>query len=112
MKKAAIAMTSTATAKSKVLEVSKLALAALPNIELVSFWIILFTLSMGYRTLYAVYAFVLLEGILYGVHFWWVAYLYGVLLSADDVKMRVVTARMGLYNNSITAKLPAQCSKS
>lgn len=59
-----------------VMEVSKLALAALPNIELVSFWIILFTLSMGYRTLYAVYAFVLLEGILYGVHFWWVAYLY------------------------------------
>lgn len=59
-----------------VLEVSKLILTVLPNIELVSFWIILFTLVMGYRTLYAVYGFVLLEGLLYGVHFWWVAYLY------------------------------------
>lgn len=59
-----------------VLEVSKLALTSLPNIELVSFWIILFTLWIGYRTLYAVYGFVLLEGLLYGVHFWWIAYLY------------------------------------
>lgn len=59
-----------------VLEVSKLTLASLPNIELVSFWIILFTLWIGYRTLYAVYGFVLLEGLLYGVHFWWIAYLY------------------------------------
>ncbi len=59
-----------------ILEVSKLALASLPNIELVSFWLILFTLRMGYRTLYAVYGFVLLEGVLYGVHFWWIAYLY------------------------------------
>ena len=59
-----------------ILEVSKLALASLPNIELVSFWLILFTLRMGYRTLYAVYGFVLLEGILYGVHIWWIAYLY------------------------------------
>lgn len=59
-----------------ILEVSKLALASLPNIELVSFWLILFTLRMGYRTLYAVYGFVLLESILYGVHLWWIAYLY------------------------------------
>ena len=59
-----------------LLEVSKLALASVPNIELVSFWIILFTLHLGWRSLYAVYVFVLLEGILYGVHFWWAAYLY------------------------------------
>lgn len=59
-----------------ILEVSKLILTILPNIELVSFWIILFALVMGYRTLYAVYGFVSLEGLLYGIHFWWVAYLY------------------------------------
>ena len=59
-----------------VLEVSKLALASIPNIELVSFWVILFTLHMGWRTLYAVYVFVLIEGILFGIHFWWVSYLY------------------------------------
>lgn len=59
-----------------LLEISKLALASMPNIELVSFWIILFTLQMGWRTLYVIYVFVLLEGILYGVHFWWISYLY------------------------------------
>ena len=37
-----------------LLEVSKQALASVPNIELVSFWIILFTLYMGWKTLYAV----------------------------------------------------------
>lgn len=59
-----------------MLEVSKLALASVPNIELVSFWVILFTLHMGWRTLYAVYVFVFIEGILFGIHFWWVSYLY------------------------------------
>jgi len=59
-----------------VLEVSKLALNHLPNIELVSFWIILFTLTFGLRTIYAIYGFVLIEGMLYGIHFWWAAYLY------------------------------------
>ena len=59
-----------------VLEVSKLALNSAPNIELISFWVILFTLHTGWRTLYAVYVFVLLEGILFGIHFWWISYLY------------------------------------
>ena len=59
-----------------VLEVSKLALANLPNVEIVSFWIVLFTLTFGLRTLYAIYGFVLIEGMLYGIHFWWAAYLY------------------------------------
>lgn len=59
-----------------VLEVSKLALNHLPNIELVSFWVILFTLTFGLRSIYAIYGFVLIEGILYGIHFWWAAYLY------------------------------------
>ena len=59
-----------------VLEVSKLALNHLPNIELVSFWIVVFTLTFGLRTIYAIYGFVLIEGMLYGIHFWWAAYLY------------------------------------
>lgn len=59
-----------------VLEVSKLALSHLPNIELVSFWIVVFTLTFGLRTIYAIYGFVLIEGMLYGIHFWWAAYLY------------------------------------
>lgn len=76
-----------------VLEVSKLALAAIPNIELVSFWVILFTLWIGWRSLYAIYGFVLLEGILYGVHFWWIAYLYvWTILAALTQLLRKQTA--------------------
>lgn len=59
-----------------VMEVSKLALNFLPNIELVSFWIILFTLFFGWRIFLAIPAFVLIEGLIYGVNIWWVSYLY------------------------------------
>lgn len=59
-----------------VIEVSKLVLSFLPNIELVSFWIILFTLFFKWRILLAIPAFVLIEGVLYGVNLWWLSYLY------------------------------------
>lgn len=59
-----------------VMEVSKLALSFLPNIELVSFWIILFTLFFRWRVLFAIPAFVLVEGLLYGINLWWISYLY------------------------------------
>ena len=59
-----------------VMEVSKLALSFLPNIELVSFWVILFTLFFRWRILLAIPAFVLIEGLLYGINLWWISYLY------------------------------------
>ena len=59
-----------------VMEVSKLALSFLPNIELVSFWIILFTLFFRWRVLFAIPAFVLIEGLLYGINLWWISFLY------------------------------------
>lgn len=59
-----------------VIEVSKAALAFLPNIELTSFWIILFTLFFGWRILLVVPAFILIEGVIYGFGLWWVMYLY------------------------------------
>ncbi len=58
-----------------VIEVSKAALAFLPNIELTSFWIVLFTLFFGWRILLVVPAFILIEGALYGFGLWWVMYL-------------------------------------
>ena len=48
----------------------------LPNIELVSFLIILFTKHFGKRTLFAIYVFVIVEGLLYGFGIWWFMYLY------------------------------------
>lgn len=52
------------------LESAKLALSFLPNIELVTLLIILFTLTVGKKIYYAVFAFVVLEGLLYGFGIW------------------------------------------
>jgi energy-coupling factor transport system substrate-specific component len=51
-------------------------LAFLPNIELVSLLIIVFTRILGKKTLYIISIFVLLEGFLYGFGIWWINYLY------------------------------------
>lgn len=59
-----------------VIEVSKAALAFLPNIEMTSFWIILFTLFFGWRIVFVIPAFILMEGAVYGFGLWWVMYLY------------------------------------
>ncbi len=59
-----------------VIEVSKMALGFLPNIELTSFWLIMFTLFFGRRVALVVPVFILIEGTVYGFGLWWVMYLY------------------------------------
>lgn len=59
-----------------VIVVCKEILSFLPNIELVSFWIIMFTLFFGWRILFVVPVFVLIEGCIYGMGLWWIMYLY------------------------------------
>ena len=59
-----------------IIEVCKVALAWAPNIELTSFWIIMFTLFFGKRILYVIPVFILIEGTMYGLHLWWIMYLY------------------------------------
>lgn len=59
-----------------VIEVCKIALSFLPNIELVSFWIIMFTLFFRKRVALVLPVFVTIEGALYGFGMWWIAYLY------------------------------------
>lgn len=60
-----------------VIEVSKQALVFLPNVELVSFWIVMFTLCFGIRKMFLVVpVFILIEGGLYGFGLWWIMYLY------------------------------------
>lgn len=58
------------------IEVAKVAMAALPNIELTSFLIILYTLYFGKRILFVIPAFILLECCMYGFGLWWIMYLY------------------------------------
>ena len=59
-----------------VLAASKEALAFLPNFELVSLCVILFTLVFRRWVAGALAVFLLLEGLLYGFGLWWLMYLY------------------------------------
>lgn len=59
-----------------MLIVVQVALAIIPNIELVSLLIIVFTLIAGKKVFYAIYVFVLVEGLIYGFGIWWINYLY------------------------------------
>ena len=59
-----------------IIEVCKVALAWAPNIELTSFWIIMFTLFFGKRILYVIPVFILIDGSMYGIQIWWIMYLY------------------------------------
>ena len=55
---------------------TKVALASLPNINLNSVLIILTVVFFGWKALYTVYVYVLLEGLVFGFSVWWVGYLY------------------------------------
>lgn len=59
-----------------ILLVVQVMLGSLPNVELVSLLIIVYTLSIGRKTLAVIYLFALFEGLLYGFGIWWVMYLY------------------------------------
>ena len=59
-----------------IIEVAKNALAFIPNVELVSLLVILFTLYFGKKILFVIPAFILLEGCIYGFGLWWIMYLY------------------------------------
>lgn len=59
-----------------VLEAVKHALAFLPNVELVTLLVILYTLYFGNKIIYVIAAFILLEGCWYGFGLWWVMYAY------------------------------------
>ena len=60
-----------------VIEVCKLTLAFLPNIELTSFLIIMFTLYFGKKTFFAIPAFIIIEILIFGFNIFWVlAYIY------------------------------------
>jgi len=61
---------------SAILFVVQVALSFIPNIELVTLLIIIYTLVIGRKTLFAIYVFALLEGLFYGFGIWWIMYLY------------------------------------
>lgn len=59
-----------------LLTAGKMVLSFIPNIEIVSFMIIMFSVHFGRKTLISVFAFVLIEGLIYGFGIWWIGYVY------------------------------------
>ena len=70
-----------------IIEACKVAIAQIPNVELTSFWIIMFTLYFGTRIFYVIPVFILIEGMIYGFGLWWVMYLYAWPILAIVVLM-------------------------
>ena len=68
-----------------IIEVCKVTLASIPNVELTSFWIIMFTLYFGKRIFYVIPAFILIESVMYPFGLWLVMYLYAWPLLAIAV---------------------------
>ena len=55
---------------------AKVAMSALPNIEPVSLMVMLFAVVFGWKCLYPIYLYVLMELLFYGLGTWNVMYLY------------------------------------
>jgi len=69
--------------------VLKIALASLPNIHVGAVLIVLSAVYFGWRSMYAIAIYVLLEGLVYGFSIWWISYLYAwPMLAAVCVLMR------------------------
>lgn len=83
---------------SALLLVSQVALAFLPNMEVVSLLVILYTLFFKKKTLYIIYIFAILEGLVYGFGTWWIMYLYvwtilwGITMFLKEEKSPVIWA--------------------
>lgn len=91
----------------------QVALSFIPNIELVSFLIIIYTLTLRSKALIPIYVFVFLEGFIYGFGIWWINYLYiwtvlflvVMLLSKVDsvIVWSIVSAGYGLFFGMLCA---------
>ena len=74
----------------------QVALAAIPNVEIVSLLVILYTLALGRKVFLVIYTFVLLEGVFYGFGLWWFSYLYiWAILAVATYLFRRMESRLG-----------------
>lgn len=55
---------------------AKAVMSALPNIEPVSLFIMVFAAVLGWKAFYPIYLYVLMEILFYGIHLWNINYLY------------------------------------
>ena len=79
-----------------VLLVCQIAMAPLPNIEIVSVLVMLFAIALGKYVGYTLSVFVLLEGLVFGFGLWWFSYLYiWAVLAGAAVIFRKMESRLG-----------------
>ncbi len=70
---------------------AKVAMSGLPNVEPVSLMVMLFAVVFGWKGLYPMYLYVLMEILLYGINLWNINYLYvWLLLAVGALAMRQV----------------------
>lgn len=68
---------------------AKVAMSGLPNIEPVSLMVMLFAVVFGWKCLYPIYLYVLMEILLYGINLWNINYLYvWTILAVAAILMR------------------------
>ena len=58
------------------IEAAKFVMAGIPNVELTSFFLIMFALYFGKLIYFAIPVFIAIEGAVYGFGLWWIMYLY------------------------------------
>lgn len=58
-----------------LLSVSQIVLSFLPNIEIVTLLIILFSIVYEQKAIYIVFIFIVTMGLIYGFGLWWIGYL-------------------------------------
>lgn len=81
---------------SALLLVLQVSLSWLPNIELVSLLMILYTLVFRRHVWIILYVFVILEGLIYGFGLWWFSYLYiWAILAVATYLFRRMESRLG-----------------
>ena len=90
---------------------AKMVMAGLPNIEPVSLMVMLFAVTFGRKALYPIYAYVLLEFVLYGLNLWSVNYLYiWLILAAAAWLLRGMTHPLGWALLSACSDCCSGCS--
>lgn len=68
---------------------AKVAMSALPNIEPVSLFILVFAAVFGWKCLYPIYLYIIMELLCFGIGFWNINYLYvWAILAAAAVLLR------------------------
>ncbi len=85
----------TLSAFAALMAAGQVAMAPLPNIEPVSMLIIACALVYGVKSLFAVYAFVAVEALIYGMGLWVINYMYvWAVLAAAAILLRRIEGRI------------------